>query len=129
MDRISVNRFSFRRKGSHKKNKEEQAEPEFDYTKLSYISQEEAQKIDEELFTEYAFSVEQLMELAGYSCAVAIAKCYPLEKMTRDNGAVLVCCGPGNNGGDGLVCARHLKLFVSRLFVKDTSTCLSVYSV
>ena len=36
--------------------------------------QEEAQKIDEELFTEYAFSVDQLMELAGYSCAVAIAK-------------------------------------------------------
>ena len=36
--------------------------------------QEEAQKIYEELFTEYAFSVEQLMELAGYSCAVAIAK-------------------------------------------------------
>ncbi|KAK3578363.1 hypothetical protein CHS0354_025454 [Potamilus streckersoni] len=79
--------------------------------KLKFLGQEEAQKIDEELFTEYAFSIDQLMELAGYSSAVAIAKCYPLENMKKDNGALLVCCGPGNNGGDGLVCARHLKLF------------------
>jgi NAD(P)H-hydrate epimerase len=55
------------------------------------------------------------MELAGFSCAVAIAKCYPLS--TLSNGNVLVCCGPGNNGGDGLVCARHLKMFVSLFFI------------
>ncbi|XP_052787632.1 NAD(P)H-hydrate epimerase-like [Mya arenaria] len=78
---------------------------------LKFLNQTEAQNIDQELFTEYAFSVDQLMELAGYSCAVAIAKCYPIEEMTKDNHAVLVCCGPGNNGGDGLVCARHLKMF------------------
>ena len=38
------------------------------------FSQEEAQNIDQDLFTEYGFSVDQLMELAGYSCAVAITR-------------------------------------------------------
>lgn len=38
------------------------------------LSQEEAQAVDEELFNEYQFSVDQLMELAGLSCATAIAK-------------------------------------------------------
>lgn len=36
--------------------------------------QEEAQHIDEELFNEYSFSVDQLMELAGLSCATAVTK-------------------------------------------------------
>lgn len=71
---------------------------------LKLLSQDEATKIDQELFNEYAFSVDQLMELAGLSCAHAVAKCFP------DKCKVLVCCGPGNNGGDGLVCARHLLL-------------------
>jgi len=74
-------------------------------------SQEEAQAVDEELFNEYQFSVDQLMELAGLSCATAIAKAYPPSSMSRSPPAVLVICGPGNNGGDGLVCARHLRLF------------------
>lgn len=78
---------------------------------VKYLSQAEAQAVDEELFNEYQFSVDQLMELAGLSCATAIAKAYPPKAMARSSPTVLVICGPGNNGGDGLVCARHLKLF------------------
>lgn len=78
---------------------------------VKYLSQEEAQAVDQELFNEYQFSVDQLMELAGLSCATAIAKAYPPTSMSKSPPTVLVICGPGNNGGDGLVCARHLKLF------------------
>lgn len=48
---------------------------------VRYLGQKEAQSIDLELFDEYSFSVDQLMELAGLSCAVAVTKCYPQSKM------------------------------------------------
>lgn len=73
---------------------------------VRHLNQQEATNVDLELFNEYQFSVDQLMELAGLSCAHAVAEIYSPEE--RKN--VLVCCGPGNNGGDGLVCSRHLKL-------------------
>ncbi|XP_053717317.1 NAD(P)H-hydrate epimerase [Synchiropus splendidus] len=78
---------------------------------IKYLGQEEAQRIDEELFSEYGFSVDQLMELAGLSCATAVTRAYPLTSLVKQRPTLLVICGPGNNGGDGLVCARHLKLF------------------
>jgi len=61
-----------------------------------------------------AFSLDQLMELAGLACAQALATVYPLKRSSADNPSnrrVLVCCGPGNQGGDGLVAARHLSMF------------------
>ncbi|KAM9383891.1 NAD(P)H-hydrate epimerase isoform 1-T2 [Pholidichthys leucotaenia] len=78
---------------------------------IKYLGQEEAQHIDEELFSEYGFSVDQLMELAGLSCATAVTRAYPLTSLVKARPSLLLICGPGNNGGDGLVCARHLKLF------------------
>ncbi|XP_012217398.1 NAD(P)H-hydrate epimerase [Linepithema humile] len=81
-----------------------------EYNKMvKYLNQLEAINIDKDLFEKYKFSVDQLMELAGQSCAIAVAKSYPL--LENSSNKVLVCCGPGNNGGDGLVCARHLKQF------------------
>ncbi|TKR94716.1 hypothetical protein L596_008971 [Steinernema carpocapsae] len=71
---------------------------------VKYLTQQEAINVDQELFNDYKFSVDQLMELAGLACAQAFASRYP-------KGKVLIISGPGNNGGDGLVCARHLKLF------------------
>lgn len=74
---------------------------------MKYLNQEEAINVDVELFNEYKFSVDQLMELAGLSCAHSIAKCYRRNDIQK---SILICCGPGNNGGDGLVCARHLAI-------------------
>ncbi|KAH7373350.1 hypothetical protein KP509_17G051300 [Ceratopteris richardii] len=71
---------------------------------LSYLSQAEASAIDEELMGSMGFSIDQLMELAGLSVASAIAEVYRVEKYKH----ILVICGPGNNGGDGLVASRHL---------------------
>jgi NAD(P)H-hydrate epimerase len=75
---------------------------------IRYISAKLAQQIDEELMgAAGAFSIDQLMELAGLACAQVLARVYPREKYGR----VLVACGPGNQGGDGLVAARHLAMF------------------
>ncbi|KAG2057695.1 YjeF N-terminal domain-like protein [Suillus hirtellus] len=75
---------------------------------IRYLTAQLAQQIDEELMNAVgAFSLDQLMELAGLACAQTLSTVYSKEKYPE----VLVCCGPGNQGGDGLVAARHLGMF------------------
>lgn len=38
---------------------------------------------------------------------------FPLPALSRKQRTVLVVCGPEQNGAVGLVCARHLRVFVS----------------
>ena len=68
-----------------------------------FLSQDASKRLDD-LLVSHGFSIDQLMELAGLSVAQCVSKEFPPSR-------ILILCGPGNNGGDGLVAARHLKLF------------------
>lgn len=47
----------------------------------------------------------------GLSVAQAVHHYYTKVLEKTEEARILTVCGPGNNGGDGLVAARHLKLF------------------
>src|SRR6185369_2403165 len=60
-----------------------------------------AMRVAEQAAIDGGTSVEELMERAGAGLAEAVYRfAGPLE--------TLILCGPGNNGGDGYVAARHL---------------------
>ncbi|KAL6243317.1 hypothetical protein RBB50_009869 [Rhinocladiella similis] len=72
---------------------------------LKTLGPRPAAELDKELMSEEGgFSIDQLMELAGLSVSQAVYKVHPPSQGKN----ILIACGPGNNGGDGLVCARHL---------------------
>lgn len=80
-----------------------------------YLNAKDAYDLDQELFST-GYTLEQLMELAGLAVAEAIYDISPplslvLSADPLKQKTVLVVCGPGNNGGDGLVAARHLIMF------------------
>lgn len=78
---------------------------------VSFLDAQTAQAIDVKLMNTPGFSIDQLMELAGYSVACAAHNYKQNYARDTNNRNVLVFSGPGNNGGDGLVAARHLKHF------------------
>ncbi len=66
----------------------------------------ESAEIDRLAEKKYGLSSEILMESAGRSTANYISRYFSSQIQPPQE--VMILCGPGNNGGDGLVLARHL---------------------
>lgn len=67
------------------------------------LNRRQSQEVDRRAVAEYGMSSLVLMENAGRGLADKL-----LQFGMR--GPVVICCGRGNNGGDGFVLARHLDL-------------------
>src|SRR5262245_30546718 len=67
------------------------------------LSRETARSIDRAAIEEYGIPGAVLMENAGRGTA-------ELLRALGAKGKVCICCGKGNNGGDGLVVARYLDI-------------------
>ena len=77
---------------------------------IPYINAETSALVDKELMGTYNYSIDQLMEIAGLTVAKVVNQEYIL-KSKQNNLKIITLCGPGNNGGDGLVASRYLKEF------------------
>jgi NAD(P)H-hydrate epimerase len=66
------------------------------------LTRDEVRRVDRQAIAEFHVPGIVLMENAGRGCA----------ELLQDLGVtnrVVICCGKGNNGGDGFVMARHLE--------------------
>jgi NAD(P)H-hydrate epimerase len=68
---------------------------------LPTLSREAVREIDRRAIEEFHIPGIVLMENAGRGCADILCQ-------IEAAGPVVICCGKGNNAGDGLVLARHL---------------------
>ncbi|XP_066492496.1 yjeF N-terminal domain-containing protein 3 [Tiliqua scincoides] len=78
---------------------------------LRYLCREEAGAIEKELLEEFRFGHQQLIEIWGHACAMAVTKVFPLRSLSKKQPTLLVVCGSEQNGAIGLACARHLRVF------------------
>jgi NAD(P)H-hydrate epimerase len=68
-----------------------------------HLSRDQVRELDRRAIHVYGVPGVVLMENAGRGAAELLARLNPERQR------VLILCGPGNNGGDGFVMARHLQ--------------------
>lgn len=74
---------------------------------LPVVTAERMRALDEEATSKKGIPAAQLMEAAGLG--VAHETLAWLKAQGATGSRIVVCCGRGNNSGDGLVAARYLK--------------------
>lgn len=80
------------------------------YDGLPVVTAEKMRYLDKKASQEHGIPAHGLMENAGRAVAEETLKFASAELGKPAAGLkVVVCCGKGNNGGDGLVAARYLK--------------------
>jgi NAD(P)H-hydrate epimerase len=67
----------------------------------SFLSRAEVRELDRRAIADFGVPGVVLMENAGRGAAELLVR-------LGIHGPIIVCCGKGNNGGDGFVIARHL---------------------
>jgi NAD(P)H-hydrate epimerase len=77
---------------------------------VTYGSRQLNKLLDDTLMEKHHFASETLMELAGLAVAQVAHKILKRSAQQGESQTVCVLVGPGNNGGDGLVAARHLSM-------------------
>jgi NAD(P)H-hydrate epimerase len=70
------------------------------------LTREQCQQADQAAIHRFCIPSLVLMENAGRTCAEHLI--LQSHCQSRNRQAVVILCGPGNNGGDGFVIARHL---------------------
>lgn len=87
------------------------------------LSAAQARALDAALAEQLAIPSLLLMENAGRGAAEAIARRFGGRDAAGADGrgVAVVLCGPGNNGGDGFVVARHLHRLGSDVVVLDAA--------
>jgi len=78
------------------------------------VTAEEMRRVDDLAIGKYKIHLEQMMELADYHLAICARE--SLNGSLAEKG-VVVLAGKGNNGGGGLVAARHLSNWGCRVAV------------
>lgn len=71
---------------------------------MEILTAEQMQRVDRRAESDHGIPAEALMDNAGREIAAAVLR--QIEGGTEPR--ILVLCGKGNNGGDGITAARHL---------------------